>query len=87
MTKNSPEYLKATDDDIALWYQTQLAKKHLDGFLNGYDPEDDELTTDQLRQKYNPKTLESKAIQFAAYDLDTQREKLIAAMTGTKAEV
>jgi len=86
LTVHSAEYLNSTDDDIELWYHTKVAKDELESLANGFDPEDKDLSKDDLQNKYQGKVLEEKKHNFNKLTVKEQQGILYEALTGEETE-
>ena len=71
-----------TDDDIYLWYHSSIAKGNLDFLAMGYDADDVNLGSDDLRNKYPGGILEKKSKSFKALSAEDQKALLHNTVTG-----
>lgn len=87
MPISSPEYRNVTDDDVELWYHTRIANNKLDSLMNGYDYEDEELTSSELSKKYTGDILEQKSKKFSKLKVGEQKSLLESSVTGNIAGI
>lgn len=86
LTVHSKEYLESTDDDIQLWYHAKIAKDELEALSNGYDPEDKDLSGEELQNKYQGKVLEEKKNVFKKLTVEEQQDAIYESLSGEKTE-
>ena len=65
-----------------MWHHTRAAKRELKDLASGYDSEDKELSSSDIRNKYQGSILEEKAKSFRKLSIDDQKELLYTGITG-----